>query len=84
MTWQLSAYRMDLQALEQVVTGISDELGEDAMDPASLQIADDLARRMRELAGKLRLYTPDYVLPEPDEGSLTLMRRFVEHAEKGD
>jgi hypothetical protein len=82
MTGQLSTYWMDLQALEQVVAVISDELGEDAMDPASRQMADDLARRMHELADKVRLYTPDYVLPEPDEAALTLMRRFVEHAEK--
>jgi hypothetical protein len=84
MTGQLSTYWMDLQALEEVVAGISDELGEDAMDPASRQMANELACRMRELADKLRLYTPDYVLPEPDEAALTLMRRFVEHAEKGE
>src|SRR6185437_13374044 len=77
MTRQLSTYWMDLQALEQVVAVISDELGEDAMGRASMQIADDLARRMRELAEKVRLYTTDYVLPEPDEAALTLMRRFV-------
>jgi hypothetical protein len=83
MTGQLSTYWMDLQALEQVVTGISDELGEDAMDAPSREMADDLARRMRELADKVRVYRPEYVLPEPDETALTLMRRFVEHAERG-
>ncbi len=59
---QLSAYWMQLQALNAVVEEISDELGEDAMEPQSRAMAHDLEARMRAVAEKMQVHVPGYAL----------------------